>query len=85
VSDLIGEISSSSIEQSSGIGQIGMAVNQLNQAEQRNAALVEESAAAESEPEAPGRPSGADGGRVQARGLILSVCGGRVAPGQSGA
>jgi methyl-accepting chemotaxis protein len=46
VSDLIGEITSASIEQSTGIGQIGDAVNQLDQVTQQNAALVEESAAA---------------------------------------
>ncbi|WP_305037021.1 methyl-accepting chemotaxis protein [Paucibacter sp. KBW04] len=46
VTDLIGEISSSSMEQSTGIGQIGDAVNQLDQVTQQNAALVEESAAA---------------------------------------
>ena len=46
VNDLIGEISSASMEQSTGIGQIGGAVNQLDQVTQQNAALVEESAAA---------------------------------------
>jgi hypothetical protein len=46
VSDLIGEISAASLEQSSGIGQIGDAVSQLDQVTQQNAALVEESAAA---------------------------------------
>jgi len=46
VADLIGEISSSSSEQSAGIDQIGEAVNQLDQVTQQNAALVEESAAA---------------------------------------
>jgi len=46
VNDLIGEISSASLEQSTGIGQIGDAVNQLDQVTQQNAALVEESAAA---------------------------------------
>ncbi len=46
VSDLIGEISGSSVEQSTGIDQIGHAVNQLDQVTQQNAALVEESAAA---------------------------------------
>ncbi|MDN3920107.1 methyl-accepting chemotaxis protein [Roseateles violae] len=46
VTDLIGEISSSSMEQSTGIGQIGDAVTQLDQVTQQNAALVEESAAA---------------------------------------
>ncbi|HEX3140997.1 MAG TPA: methyl-accepting chemotaxis protein [Rhizobacter sp.] len=46
VNDLIGEISSASLEQTSGIGQIGDAVSQLDQVTQQNAALVEESAAA---------------------------------------
>jgi methyl-accepting chemotaxis protein len=46
VSALISEISSASMEQSSGINQIGDAVNQLDQVTQQNAALVEESAAA---------------------------------------
>ena len=46
VNDLIGEISSASMEQSTGISQIGDAVNQLDQVTQQNAALVEESAAA---------------------------------------
>jgi methyl-accepting chemotaxis protein len=46
VSDLIGEISSASQEQSTGIGQIGDAVSQLDEVTQQNAALVEESAAA---------------------------------------
>ncbi len=49
VNDLIAEITSSSTEQSTGIGQINQAVGQLDQATQQNAALVEEtSAAAES-------------------------------------
>nr|WP_316641726.1 methyl-accepting chemotaxis protein [uncultured Roseateles sp.] len=46
VNDLISEISAASVEQSTGIGQIGDAVNQLDQVTQQNAALVEESAAA---------------------------------------
>ncbi|RZI82156.1 MAG: HAMP domain-containing protein [Rubrivivax sp.] len=46
VSDLIGEITSASVEQSQGIGQIGDAVSQLDHVTQQNAALVEESAAA---------------------------------------
>jgi len=46
VNDLIDEISHASTEQSSGIGQVGQAVNQLDQVTQQNAALVEESAAA---------------------------------------
>ncbi len=46
VADLIAEISSASIEQTQGIRQVGDAINQLDQATQQNAALVEESAAA---------------------------------------
>jgi methyl-accepting chemotaxis protein len=46
VSDLIAEISASSVEQTTGIGQVNDAVAQLDQVTQQNAALVEESAAA---------------------------------------
>ena len=46
VSDIIGEITAASSEQSSGIGQVNVAVTQLDQMTQQNAALVEESAAA---------------------------------------
>jgi methyl-accepting chemotaxis protein len=46
VSDIVGEISSASVEQSSGVAQVGDAVTQMDQATQQNAALVEESAAA---------------------------------------
>ncbi len=46
VHDLVGEISSASIEQAQGISQVGDAVAQLDQVTQQNAALVEESAAA---------------------------------------
>jgi len=46
VTDLITEISNSSMGQSTDIGQIGDAVNQLDQVTQQNAALVEQSAAA---------------------------------------
>jgi methyl-accepting chemotaxis protein len=46
VSELISEISRATIEQSTGIGQVGEAVTQLDQVTQQNAALVEESAAA---------------------------------------
>ncbi len=46
VTDLIGEISAASQEQSQGIDQVGTAVAQLDQVTQQNAALVEESAAA---------------------------------------
>ena len=46
VTDIMGEISAASAEQSSGMTQIGEAVSQMDQATQQNAALVEESAAA---------------------------------------
>jgi methyl-accepting chemotaxis protein len=46
VSDLMGEITAATQEQSSGITQINTAVSQLDQTTQQNAALVEESAAA---------------------------------------
>jgi len=46
LADIVGEISSASREQSSGISQVGEAVTQLDRATQQNAALVEESAAA---------------------------------------
>ncbi|WP_415842069.1 methyl-accepting chemotaxis protein, partial [Paracidovorax anthurii] len=46
VSTLISEIANASAEQSSGIGQVGEAVNHLDQVTQQNAALVEQSAAA---------------------------------------
>jgi methyl-accepting chemotaxis protein len=46
VSQLIGEISTSATEQSDGVAQVNIAVGQLDQMTQQNAALVEESAAA---------------------------------------
>jgi aerotaxis receptor len=46
VSDLIGEISSATIEQSGGITQVSQAVVHLDQITQQNAALVEQGAAA---------------------------------------
>jgi methyl-accepting chemotaxis protein len=46
VTDIIGEITAASTEQSDGIGQVNTAVVQLDQMTQQNAALVEESAAA---------------------------------------
>jgi methyl-accepting chemotaxis protein len=46
VSQIVGEISSSAAEQSSGIGAVNGAVTQLDQMTQQNAALVEQSAAA---------------------------------------
>jgi methyl-accepting chemotaxis protein len=46
VTDIMGEISAASIEQSAGVAQVGEAVSQMDQATQQNAALVEQSAAA---------------------------------------
>jgi len=46
VNVIAGEISNASVEQSSGVSQVGQAVSQMDQATQQNAALVEESAAA---------------------------------------
>ena len=46
VTDIMGEISAASSQQSSGGSQVGDAVSQMDQTTQQNAALVEESAAA---------------------------------------
>jgi methyl-accepting chemotaxis protein len=46
LTDIVGEISMASNEQSKGVGHINVAVSQLDQMTQQNAALVEESAAA---------------------------------------
>ena len=46
VTDIMGEISSASSEQSAGVSQVGEAVTLMDQATQQNAALVEQSAAA---------------------------------------
>ena len=46
VTDIMGEISAASSEQSQGVAQVGEAITQMDQATQQNAALVEESAAA---------------------------------------
>lgn len=46
VTDIMGEISAASSEQSAGVGQVGEAVTQMDQATQQNAALVEQIAAA---------------------------------------
>jgi len=48
VTDIMGEISAASHEQSLGVGQVGEAVFQMDQVTQQNAALVEEMAAAAS-------------------------------------
>ena len=61
VRDIVAEISSASVEQSSGISQVGEAVSQMDQVTQQNAALVEESAAA------------AESLKVQAQQLVQTV------------
>ena len=55
VSDIIGEITAASSEQSQGIGQVNSSVGQLDQMTQQNAALVEQAAAAASSLEAQAR------------------------------
>ena len=61
VTDIMGEISAASIEQSAGVSQVGEAVSQMDQVTQQNAALVEESAAA------------AESLKVQAQQLVQAV------------
>ena len=46
VTDIIGEITTASVEQTAGIEQINRAIAQMDQVTQQNAALVEEAAAA---------------------------------------
>ena len=48
VTDIMGEISAASNEQSLGVSQVGEAISQMDQATQQNAALVEQMAAAAS-------------------------------------
>jgi len=45
VTDIMGEISAASVEQSSGIEQVNIAVASMDQTTQQNAALVEEASA----------------------------------------
>ena len=61
VTDLMGEISAASTEQSMGVSQVGEAVTQMDQVTQQNAALVEEMAAA------------ADSLKMQAQQLVAGV------------
>jgi methyl-accepting chemotaxis protein-1 (serine sensor receptor) len=61
VSEIVGEISTASTEQSNGVAQIDEAVRQMDTTTQQNAALVEQSAAA------------ADSLRTQARELVEAV------------
>ncbi|MBU4612133.1 Tar ligand binding domain-containing protein [Achromobacter sp. GG226] len=71
VTDIIGEISAASGEQSAGIVQVGQAVTQMDETTQQNAALVEESAAA------------AEHLRNQARQLVQTVAVFRMSGGAS--
>ena len=48
VADIMGEISAASAEQAGGIDQITLAVSQMDEVTQQNAALVEEASAAAS-------------------------------------
>jgi len=48
VTNIVGEISAASTEQSAGIEQVNLAISQMDEVTQRNAALVEEAAAAAS-------------------------------------
>jgi methyl-accepting chemotaxis protein-1 (serine sensor receptor) len=68
VGDIVAEISSASIEQSSGASQVGEAVSQMDQVTQQNAALVEESAAA------------AESLKVQSQNLVKAVATFSLAP-----
>jgi methyl-accepting chemotaxis protein len=61
VTSIMEEISNASAEQSAGVGQVGEAVTQMDQATQQNAALVEQMAAA------------ATGLRTQAADLVGAV------------
>jgi methyl-accepting chemotaxis protein len=61
VTDIMGEISAASVEQSAGVSQVAEAVSQMDQVTQQNAALVEESAAA------------AESLKVQAQALVQAV------------
>jgi methyl-accepting chemotaxis protein-1 (serine sensor receptor) len=61
VTDILAEITSASLEQTAGIGQINVAMAQMEQVTQQNAALVEQAASA------------ADAMREQAQRLAASV------------
>ena len=73
VTDIMGEISSASVEQSAGVAQVGEAVTQMDRTTQQNAALVEESAAA------------AESLKLQAQRLVQTVAVFKLTPGESSA
>jgi methyl-accepting chemotaxis protein len=66
VTDIMGEISAASTEQSQGIEQVNQAIAQMDETTQQNAALVEEAAAAAESLAGPGRRPGPGGVGVQA-------------------
>jgi methyl-accepting chemotaxis protein len=72
VTDLVGEISHASVEQSEGVAQVAEAVSGMDRATQQNAALVEDSAAA------------AERLRTQAQHLVQAVAVFRLAAGAGG-
>ena len=74
VTDIIGEITAASSEQTDGIGQVNQAVAQLDQMTQQNAAMVEQSAAAAESLQRAGHQPGQRGGNVQARGRDRLRC-----------
>jgi len=72
VTDIMGEISAASNEQSQGVAQVGEAISQMDQVTQQNAALVEEGAAA------------AESLKVQAQQLVQAVAVFKLSQGQGG-
>ncbi|MEY2893851.1 MAG: methyl-accepting chemotaxis sensory transducer [Pseudomonadota bacterium] len=88
VSDIVGEITAASAEQSQGIGDVNNSVAQLDQMTQQNAALVEQSAAAaESLREQAGRLAGVVSGFRLARdgGLLAAASGSAPVPARAAA
>lgn len=67
VTDIMGQITSASDEQSQGVAQVGQAVQQMDQVTQQNAALVEEMAAAASSLQNPIARAGANRSRVRSK------------------
>ena len=65
VTDIMGEISAASEEQSSGIDQVNRAVSQMDEVTQQNAALVEEAAAAAGSLQEQAQRLAGGGGGVQ--------------------
>ena len=68
LTDIMGEISAASSEQSAGVAQVGEAITQMDQATQQNATMVEESAAA------------AEALKVQAQQLVAAMAVFKIGP-----